>query len=91
MQRDLSRRLSGRGHDCQWPDLLAHAKFSVNDGPLLASVAGIARMNERHGARAGPYRVGRARMVAVGEKNHCRPHPRDLIEIFIAWLDGIDA
>ena len=51
----------------------------------------IVRMDESAGAGARAHRVGRSRVIAIGEKNLRAPHPRDIGKAFVARRDRIDA
>ncbi len=52
---------------------------------------GVVGKNERPGARAGAHDVGRPRMVAIGEKNFCDAHARNIREGLVARRHRIDS
>jgi hypothetical protein len=52
---------------------------------------GVVRVNERPGAGALAYHVGRPRMVAIGEQNPCNAHAGDVGKGFVARRYRIDA
>src|SRR5207253_9036424 len=71
--------------------LFAHGQVAVDLSSLGSGMRSVVRVNESAGAGAGAYRVGRSRMVAIGEKNLRAPYPRDIGKAFVARRDRIDA